>query len=101
MSKPRRTIKVICQDCGITFDAKARSNLRCEKCKKAWANWQSKNCKYRSRLQAQTLKRGTTRPKMSIREVVKAIEKHNKIHNTRYTYGKFVALMEGGKIYVE
>ena len=38
MSKPRRTIKVICQDCGITFDAKALSNLRCKKCKKAWAN---------------------------------------------------------------
>ena len=99
MSKPRRTIKVICQDCGITFDAKARSNLRCENCKKAWAKQQSKNCKYRNQLK--TVKQVKARPNMSIREVVKAMEKYNKIHNTRYTYGRFVALMEGGKIYVE
>lgn len=101
MSKPRRTIKVKCIDCGKVHEAKAKSNLRCDECRKAWANRQSKNYKDRKWLQTQTVKRGTTRPKMSIREVVKAIEKHNKIHNTRYTYGQFVALMEGGKIYVE
>ena len=80
MSKPRRTIKVICQDCGITFDAKTRSKLRCEKCKKAWANRQSQNYKYRNQLK--TVKQVKARPNMSIRDVVKAMEKYNKIHNT-------------------
>lgn len=42
-----------------------------------------------------------THPRMSIREVIKVMEKYNKIHKTHYTYGQFVALMEGGKIYVE
>lgn len=101
MRKPRKTIKVICRDCGITFDAKARSNLRCEKCKKAWANRQSKNYKERNRVKIQESRRVITRPKMSIREVIRAMEKYNKIHKTHYTYGQFVALMEGGKIYVE
>lgn len=98
MRKPRKTIKVICRDCGITFDAKARSNLRCEKCKKAWANQQSKNNKGRKRLQTQTVKRVKTRPKMSIREVLIALEKYNREHKTHLSYGQFVALMEGGRI---
>lgn len=101
MRKPRKIIQLICTDCGVAFDAKAKHNLRCEKCKKAWANQQSKNYKDRNRLQTQTVKRVETRPKMSIREVIRAMEKYNKIHKTHYTYGQFVALMEGGKIIVE
>ena len=98
MTKPRRTIKVICQDCGITFDAKARSNLRCEKCKKAWAKRQSRNYKDRNRVKLKT-KIYRTRPSMSIREVIRAMEKYNREHNTYLSYGQFVQKMEAGKIW--
>ena len=49
-------------------------------------------------MKTKTVQRVKTRPKMSIREVIKAMEKYNKENYTHYTYGQFVALMEEGKI---
>ena len=98
MRKPRKIIQLICTDCGVTFEAKAKHRLRCDACRKAWANQQSKNYRDRNRMQVQTVKRVKTRPMMSIREVIRAMEKYNKENYTHYTYGQFVALMEEGKI---
>ena len=98
MRKPRKIIQLICTDCGVTFDAKAKHNLRCDACKKAWANQQSKNYRDRCLMKTKTIQRVKIRPRMSIREVIKVMEKYNKEHHTHYTYGQFVALMESGKI---
>lgn len=98
MSKPRKTIKVKCIDCGKVHEAKAKSNLRCDECRKDWANWQNKNYKDRKRLQTQTAKRVKTRPKMSIKEVIRAMEKYNREHKTHFSYGQFVQKMESGHL---
>ena len=99
MRKPRKIIKVKCINCGVTFDAKSQGNLRCDECRKEWARQQSKNYRDKCRSKAEkTIQRVKIRPRMSIREVIKAIEKYNRENHTHLTYGQFVMLMESGKI---
>jgi tRNA(Ile2) C34 agmatinyltransferase TiaS len=97
MRKPRKIIQLICTDCGVTFEAKAKHNLRCDACRKAWANEQNKRYRDRNRIQTQAVLY-KTRPKMSIREVIRAMEKYNRENHTHLTYGQYVMLMESGKL---
>ena len=98
MRKPRKIIKVKCINCGVTFNAKSQGNLRCDECRKEWARQQSRNYRDRNRVQTEMVKQVKIRPRMSIREVIRVMEKYNRENHTHYTYGQFVALMEGGKL---
>lgn len=98
--KPRRPIQVQCIDCPTIFTAYSSKALRCEECRKAAKRTMDakSQAKYRQANYNPTRTKATKVPKMSIREVIVAMERYNKAHKTRYTYGQFVALMEGGKI---
>ena len=86
--KEPKPISVECIDCGEVFTAFSRRALRCEKCrelakKKTSAEWMKDS---RS---VQPKRKPKTHPKMSIREVLKAMDKYNKEHGTHLTYGKY------------
>lgn len=100
--KPRRPIQVQCIDCPTIFTAYSSKALRCEECRAAHLrrNKAAAQARYRSTNYVSAKAKKTT-PHLTIGEVLKAMERYNKEHNTHYTYGQFVALMEGGKIIVE
>ena len=95
----KKEIKKTCIDCKCEFIAYGSQALRCPECKKehlrrskaASQSW------YRS-VEYKKAKAKKKPPKMTIREILKEMDKYNKKHKTHYTYGKFVALLEGGEI---
>lgn len=97
--KGKKEYKLTCRDCSKAFIAFSRKALRCPKCKEehlriaAHARYVAKGRN----------KKRTKRkvPAMTISAVIKALEKYNKEHGTRHTYGIFVSLMERGVINVE
>ena len=97
--KPREKVQVVCVDCGHTFTAKTKRALRCEECRQTHLrNYKAANqARYRS-LNYSKNKARRKAPPRSICEVLREMERYNKAHNTHYTYGQYVSLMETGKI---
>jgi predicted ATP-dependent serine protease len=98
IKKERKPIHLHCVDCLRGFVAYNGNALRCPECRKSNAIQQQRELRAMQKAKAEYSRKGSN-PKMSIGEVIKAMERYNKAHHTHYTYGQFVSLMEGGKIY--
>lgn len=92
----RKPVEVICVDCGHTFTAYSRGALRCAECK----------VEHKRRTAAVGMasfrngkKSKPYKVRKTIREVLKELEKYNKKHGTRLSYGQFVQKMEAGEIW--
>ena len=96
MRKPRRTFTKNCIVCGKEMLVKSNAALRCAECQKEHARQYTQN--HRDRVKVENERKNRPRIRMSIREVIKAMEKYNRENHTHHTYGQFVALMESGKI---
>ncbi len=94
----RKPIEKTCIDCGEVFIAYGNKALRCLECRKVKQLKQVKAYQENKRQQKkpQPKKKYIYRPKLTIREVLRALEKYNKEHKTHISYGQFVALMEKG-----
>jgi len=93
VKKEREPVRVICIDCGCEFSALSSKALRCPECKKKSRTEQSIRSREKS-----SHKIKLNRPKLTMREVLQRLEAYNKEHKTHLSYGKFVELMEGGKL---
>lgn len=71
-----------CQRCGVEFEARTGNKKLCDDCK------------------------GKKKPKkeepkpISVLEMSRIIEAHNRKYHTRYTYGEFLKLMKQEKIFI-
>ena len=92
--KPRRPIHLQCVDCPAIFTAYNSNALRCPECREA-AKLKQQRQHYRQEAEVKRKKY----PKMSIKEVLIALEKYNREHKTHLSYGQFVQQMEAGKIW--
>lgn len=100
VKKERKPVQVECVDCSRMFIAFNRNALRCPECRKEHI----RRCKTANQARYRSVDyiKGKERkivPKLTIREVLRELEKYNKVHKTHLSYGQFVSLMEGGKIY--
>lgn len=82
----------MCKDCGKGFETESKNKSFCDDCvkRRKRERWQRKN--------EENKKPKFSTKKLSIREVVKMLDKYNKKHNTNYSYGYFVYLLENEKI---
>lgn len=99
VKKEKKPVEVVCVDCGHTFTAFSIRALRCAECKEENLRRvkATKQAKYRSEAYARSKARKNV-PSISITEVIKAMEKYNKKHGTRLSYGPYVQKMESGEV---
>lgn len=71
-----------CQYCGASFEARRANRKLCDNCK---------NLK--------RVKKEKKKP-ISVLEMSRIIEAHNRKYNTHYTYGEFEKLMKQEKIFI-
>ena len=100
VKKEPKPIQKTCIDCNEIFIAYGHKAMRCPECRKIKQRQQSKkSMEYlRQYKKPQGKKKKIIKPAMTMRETIAAMERYNKEHNTHLTYGKFIALMEGGKL---
>lgn len=95
MGAERKTIELLCVDCGCIFLAKTSAALRCPECREErlrFLSLKSKMKKKNIKLQQEYKKNHPT--KMSLGDVLKAMDEYNRKHNTFISYGKFIQMME-------
>lgn len=101
ISKTLKPIEVICVDCNTSFIAYTKKAKRCEVCRvrrkkeltKEWHKRESKSC----RCVESHLKKAKEKPKKTMKEVLRAMEKYNKEHGTCLSYGQYIQMCEGVK----
>lgn len=83
-----------CKQCGKEFETESKNKTFCDICVKnrQLERWRKKNALYK--------KKKPNAKKPTIKQVIKAMDKYNKIHNTNYSYGYFVYLLENEKVQI-
>lgn len=93
--RPRRLVEKTCVECGVTFTTYGYNALRCPECAKKVAREQTKDNQKQWLQSRKAINKKVYRPPTTINEVVNAVDKYNKTHGTRLSYGQYV-LMIGG-----
>lgn len=88
-----------CKGCGELFEWTSKNKRVCPTCDeiREERKKERKREKYRS-VKLEKAKQKKTSIDFSITELVRIMEKYNREHKTKYTYGQFVELLRCGKI---
>ena len=82
-----------CFLCGSKYESTSNNAKYCPECRKQREReyWRQKSESFKkpSKIKRKSIPLG---------RVVRMLDKYNKVHNTRYSYGYFVYLLESGKI---
>ena len=92
-----KTYTKVCTQCGCEFETVRKKVRVCEECRKF------NSTEYCKRQNAQTKKPEVKKPKAkpkgpSLIEYTAIVERYNREHGTKYTYGKFEELVNLGEI---
>lgn len=88
--------EITCEKCGITFYSDKKRTKLCDGCKRA--NKNERNRIQNNQNKKPKIKETFLSDGIPIREYTAKIERYNKQHGTKYTYGQFTALVSAGKI---
>lgn len=88
-----------CIDCGREFIAYSSKGLRCDECRTEHLRRRkaAHQATYRSTNYAKAKARKKM-PPLSIKEVLRRMERYNKENGTHLSYGQYVQRMESGKL---
>lgn len=92
--KEKRTFKLLCIDCGVTFDAKSKAALRCPECRRKNNCERSKKSYKKNRAKRKLILSKSPLPQKSIPQVLQEVAKYNYEHKMHLTYGQYVNMVE-------